>query len=84
MARRSSDHHAFGPEILDLIDNKINELIIKHHATPNMIVCVVGELTTIVALEDTWSCSVKIVSSANAALYACLEVRGIEVNFFTP
>ncbi len=40
--------------MLDLLDYKINELIIQHQATPNMIVCVVGEFTTIVGLEDTW------------------------------
>ena len=54
MVWRSSDHHAFGPEILDLLDNKIYEFIVKHHAMPNMIVCVVGEFTAIVTLEDIW------------------------------
>jgi hypothetical protein len=54
MAWRSSHHHAFRPEILDLLDYRINELIIQYHATPNMIMCVVGEFTTIVGLKDTW------------------------------
>jgi hypothetical protein len=54
MAWRSSHHQAFRPKILDLLDYKINELIIQHQAMPNMIVCVVGEFTTTVGLEDTW------------------------------
>ena len=49
MLRKASDHLTFGPKVLKLLDYEVNELILKHHPTPDMI----GEFPTIVGLENT-------------------------------
>jgi hypothetical protein len=54
MSRGPTHHLALQPEALKFIDDKINELILKHHPTTGMVMHMLREFAVIVSLEYSW------------------------------